>query len=659
MEVSGVTLQTISDAPVLHFNGERKPWGTNPFAEYVRAMGYWGQNLTGLPQQKSAEPIGLPKPLNLVVLLSGPRTGTEWLAKVMADDGERVCGSIDDRTAPHPESLMPYDVACDNATQIPCLSWHIVGPTNTSCDLRLMCQWRYVLSAARGISVTPSGHFQAGGSAGAAYERAWHKWGKHRSSTEVFEGYLRRMMRVPTSAPELPCRCEHKQHVLFLKFFLGWLERPRGAKVGLDVAADYPFLRRFVEPGSPISDADRMDVVDARQVFKRLNARIIYLYREPIAQYLSIQRGRRSELRGSGTAWHCFEVNQSKCPAKPKTAGDDRLSINVRDAGFFVTEALRLQKQARMFEPEFTSTFEDCVANATQCVDTIYRTLELPARIKPVLAARVSSSLNVVRNLDELQETLSDIAAGNWTAAGRKKRIARSHPPGWTRPNGTRADKGGKGVGGGQKASPKPKVSEAPKPRRNVSFDAAVKAAKRKFGGDVHVGDGRCPRLRTLSHPAYPLFAQIHRNRLAGMMVNPSVLGSLSLICGASPAPSAEQSLASPAPSTEQLLASPAPSTEQSLASPAPSTEQLLEALATMWHSPLAPVPVLPLPALASVPVLPLLALASVHRSRSLHHAPPFCMHRSFQGCRRVDRAPQSSALSPNHPQEATDCVGR
>ena len=84
MEVSGVSLQTVSDAPVLHFNGERKPWGANPFAEYVKAMGYWGQNLTGLPQSSSSAPIAEPQPLGLVVLLSGPRTGTEWLAKVRA-----------------------------------------------------------------------------------------------------------------------------------------------------------------------------------------------------------------------------------------------------------------------------------------------------------------------------------------------------------------------------------------------------------------------------------------------------------------------------------------------------------------------------------------------------------------------------------------------
>lgn len=72
-----MTLKVISDAPVLHYNGERKPWGSNPFAEYVRAMGYWGQNVTGLPQPKQDDKDELleSKPMQLVVLLSGPRTG--------------------------------------------------------------------------------------------------------------------------------------------------------------------------------------------------------------------------------------------------------------------------------------------------------------------------------------------------------------------------------------------------------------------------------------------------------------------------------------------------------------------------------------------------------------------------------------------------------
>ena len=83
-------------------------------------------------------------------------------------------------------------------------------------------------------------------------------------------------------------------------------------------------------------------------------------------------------MRGSGTAWHCFEVNQSKCPAKPKPKGDDRLDINTRDAGFFVVEALRLQKQAASFGPLFTSTFEDCVANATNWYRQVESTACVP-----------------------------------------------------------------------------------------------------------------------------------------------------------------------------------------------------------------------------------------------------------------------------------------
>jgi hypothetical protein len=265
-------------------------------------------------------------------------------------------------------------------------------------------------------------------------------------------------------------------------------------------------------------------------------------------RYLSIQRGRRSELRGSGTAWHCFETNQSKCPAKPKSASDERLEVNVRDAGFFVVEALRLHKQANRFSPEFVSTFEECVSNATGCVNTIYATLGLPPRTKPVLAARVSSSLSVVNNLDELLETLADIKLGNWTPGGRKKRAQRalnqarrwlngSMPAGGGgRGGGGKGGKGGVGKGGSEwtekaKERKAAKAAAPPKPRRNVSFDEAVAKARERFGGAVHVGEERCPRVRLLDHPAYQLYAQIHRNRLAGMLVSPRVLGSLSLIC--------------------------------------------------------------------------------------------------------------------------------
>ena len=87
-------------------------------------------------------------------------------------------------------------------------------------------------------------------------------------------------------------------------------------------------------------------------------------------------------------------------------------------------EALRLQTLAASFQPVFSSTFEECVADAPACVNQIYGKLGLPPRKASVLAARVSSSLKVVRNLDELRATLADIKAGNWTSARRAKHIA-------------------------------------------------------------------------------------------------------------------------------------------------------------------------------------------------------------------------------------------
>jgi hypothetical protein len=552
MEVAGVTLDVIARAPVLHYNGERKPWGSNPFAEYVRAMGYWGQNVTGLPQKnsQSQDVTGDPQPMQLLVLLSGPRTGTEWLAKVMADDSGVVCGSIDDRTAPHPESLMPYDVDCDNRTQIPCLSWHIVGPKNESCDLRLMCQWRYVLAASRGTSVTPS----TGLPTASAYEKAWYAWGKNLNATEIFEGYLRRQMRLPTTAPELPCRCEFKQRVLFLKFFLGWLERPKDFEVGLQIPDDYPYLRRYVLNGQI---DDEWHSIDAKAVFEKLGAKIIYLYREPIAQYLSIQRGRQKELDavpGVGAAWHCFEKNESLCPKAPKKK-EDLLDVNLKDAGFFVIEALRLQTLARSFRPIFIRTFEACVNNATECINEIYSKVGLGKRSQDVLSARVSSSLKVVRNLDALKDTLRDIRGGNWTwstrkakAVAAKARRKAKQVGEWIKPNASERSNVSRGVARIREkivrnGTSLPKLAPPPKVIRNVSFEAAVKAARKRIQGTVETGKLRCPKVeRTLmlERPLYPLFAQIHRNRLAAMLISPSVLGSLSMICviGSQPEPS-------------------------------------------------------------------------------------------------------------------------
>ena len=128
------------------------------------------------------------------------------------------------------------------------------------------------------------------------------------------------------------------------------------------------------------------------QVFRRLNARIIHLYRDPIAQYLSIQRGRESEVKGKGDmSWHCFDANASSCGKKSEPS---TMHVDIRDAGYFVKEAVRLRQLARRFDPIFSRSFEDCVGHggtgAAACVGEIYRALGLPPRTAPINVPRVS-----------------------------------------------------------------------------------------------------------------------------------------------------------------------------------------------------------------------------------------------------------------------------
>ena len=102
------------------------------------------------------------------------------------------------------------------------------------------------------------------------------------------------------------------------------------------------------------------------------------MHRDPVAQYLSIQRGRLAELREGGgevapggklgteeKAWHCFESDPAKCPKRP--AVDSTYHVNTRDVGFFVAESIRLQALASAFNPLISRSFEDCTANATEC----------------------------------------------------------------------------------------------------------------------------------------------------------------------------------------------------------------------------------------------------------------------------------------------------
>lgn len=425
MAVAGVTSEVISRAAVLHFNGERKPWGSRPFADYMHAMGDWGQALSPFwppPSSHSDKPrteadAAAPPSLTLAILLSGPRTGTEWLSKVMSDDKHLVCGSLDDRTAPHPESLMPFNVVCSNKSQVPCTAWSVEALSSSSCDLRLMCQWRYVLAAARGVSVIDP----SAGGGGRAFEQRWHEWGRSRSATDVFEGYLRRMLRRPTSAPELPCRCEASHGVLFLKLFLAWLEPPTPGRLQMPPNA---FQRRFARDELQVASASQeeaFDLVDVRVVFSRLAARILFMHREPIAQYVSIQRGRLFEAKGTprtdkADAWHCFDADPSKC-AQSQASGAEAIEVDLRDVGFFLQEARRLRAAAATFRPSFSREFEECTGELTKCINDIYAAVGLPPRSTKlaITPPRVSSSLSLVRNRDEVEAVARDVAAGNWT----------------------------------------------------------------------------------------------------------------------------------------------------------------------------------------------------------------------------------------------------
>jgi hypothetical protein len=450
MQVAGVSHEVIQRAGVLHFNGERKPWGEHPFAEYMEAMEE-GSARHSVPSPSKGRGGGsssnnnsgiVEVPLDLVVLLSSPRSGTEWLSKVMSDDQGTVCGSIGLRTAPHPESLMPFNVVCSNASEVPCTAWRVEELSNSSCDLRTMCHWRYVIAAARGASVTTdeqlngvasnSGSMAAGRSRLGAkmFEHSWRRWGRERRATDIFEGYLRRMLRMPTSAPELPCACEPEQRVLFIKFFLSWLEPEAGSSKLAMPGNEYQ--RRFaVSGGASIAGGghdEAWNLVDVRSVFERLGARFVSLTRDPISTYLSIQKGRAREAHGDGdSAWHCFgeDEQQGGCAAQKGHTYEEqqaRVEVDVRDAGYFVADAKRLQGLAPMFgAPVLSLDFDACVRNASACIGSVYSALQLPARDAPIPTPRVStSSARTVINREAIDEMLRDVEAGNWSYLGRR-----------------------------------------------------------------------------------------------------------------------------------------------------------------------------------------------------------------------------------------------
>ena len=145
------------------------------------------------------------------------------------------------------------------------------------------------------------------------------------------------------------------------------------------------------------------------------------MHREPIAQYVSIQRGRLFEAKGTprtdkADAWHCFEADPSKC-AQRQASGAEALEVDARDVGFFLQEAGRLRAAAATFRPSFSRGFEECTEELAKCIDDIYAAVGLPPRSAKlaITPPRVSSSLSLVRNRDEVEAVARDVAAGNWT----------------------------------------------------------------------------------------------------------------------------------------------------------------------------------------------------------------------------------------------------
>lgn len=76
-----------------------------------------------------------------------------------------------------------------------------------------------------------------------------------------------------------------------------------------------------------------------------------------------------------------------------------------------------MRRLAAAFDPIFSRSFEDCIANTSKCVDEIYNVLKMPPRMVPITAPRVTSSLHMTRNRHAVEVMLRDVYAGNWSFA--------------------------------------------------------------------------------------------------------------------------------------------------------------------------------------------------------------------------------------------------
>merc|ERR1712137_137169 len=140
------------------------------------------------------------------------------------------------------------------------------------------------------------------------------------------------------------------------------------------------------------------DAVNILSVLHRLNAKIIAFHRDPLAQYLSIQRGRVAELQGSNSAWHCFDES-----CKQENATHSSLRIVTADAAAFLAEAKNLDDMKACFQAHLHLTFEGCTKDREECVGKIYSLLGLPPRTMPVDPLRVSSKVQDVPNAKQIR----------------------------------------------------------------------------------------------------------------------------------------------------------------------------------------------------------------------------------------------------------------
>ena len=138
------------------------------------------------------------------------------------------------------------------------------------------------------------------------------------------------------------------------------------------------------------------------------------MHRDPLLQYLSIQRARLSEQRGRPGAWHCF--GGESCTERTTSATP--LEVDVNDAAFYIEEQVRLEKLARRFKPVVSRSFEECVADASRCVEAIYGELGLPRRPLGITPPRVSTTAGSVHNRAAVDAMVRDVWAGNWTPVG-------------------------------------------------------------------------------------------------------------------------------------------------------------------------------------------------------------------------------------------------